>query len=140
MSQDIKTFSTLSEFRLQEATKRNSNLRSDQRALALDTGAILLSKEEFCRFVDFNFYTAKDILEGAFVIRQQDLRFKPLGVEEDQLNSAVRTTLDGGDFRVVVQFIYDEHLLEGAAGTMRFRLPPVRMEKLDGFANDLAGV
>ena len=38
MSQDVKTFSTLSEFRLQEATKRNSNLRSDQRALALETG------------------------------------------------------------------------------------------------------
>jgi hypothetical protein len=136
MSQDIKTFSTLSEFRLQEATKRNSNLRSDQRALALETGGILLSKEDFCRFVDFNFYTAQDSLEGAFVIRQQDLRFKPLGVIEDQLNAAVRTSLDGGDFRVVVQFVFDDHVLEGAAGSMRFRMPPVRMEKLDGFENE----
>ena len=71
-----------------------------------------------------------DELTGAFVFKKEDLRFKPLGVEEDQLNSIMRTNLNKTDFKIIVQFIYSDHILEGAAGTMRFRLPPERMSKL----------
>ena len=131
MKQDIPTLSTLSEFRLLEATRRNSDLRSDQRELQLTTGGLLLSKDDFVKFYDFKkLYGAKDQLQGQFVVRAQDLRFKPIGYD-DQINREVRALLDEYEFDIVVQFIYSDHILEGEAGTMRFRQLPTRMGKLE---------
>ena len=132
MEQDIKTISTLSEFRLRESTRLNSNVRADLRELDLTTGAILLDKSDFVDFEDFKaLYGSKDEMKGQFVIPVDDIRSRPEGVEDD-VPKWMRQVIDGADVRVIVQFIYADHVLEGAAGTMRFRMTPTRMSKLDG--------
>jgi hypothetical protein len=106
MGHDIKSFSTMSEFRLQEATRLNSCDRCDLRKLQRETGGILLGKSDFVNFFDFEVFTARDQLTGAFVVPGDGLRFKPLGVEDDQLNSLVRAELDSSEFQIIVQFIF----------------------------------
>ena len=136
MNQDIKSLSTLNDFRLQEATRANSNVRADLRQLQLDTGAILLSKEDFVDFVDFKkLYGAKDQLQGAFVITQRDVISRPEGTEGDNPQRALEIIYYEQDITIIVRFIYMDHVLEGQAGTMRFRMAPERMIKMeDGLA------
>ena len=136
MNQDIKSLSTLNEFRLQEATRANSNVRADLRQLQLDTGAILLSKEDFVDFVDFKkLYGAKDQLQGAFVIKQRDVISRPEGIEGDNPQRALEIIYYEQDITIIVRFIYLDHVLEGESGTMRFRMAPERMIKMeDGLA------
>ena len=136
MNQDIKSLSTLNSFRLREATRTNSNVRADLRQLQLDTGAILLSKEDFVDFVDFKkLYGAKDQLQGAFIVKQDDVISQPEGIEADNPDSAIPILFFDQDITIIVRFIYMDHILEGQAGTMRFRMAPERMIKMeDGLA------
>ena len=136
MSQDIKTLSTLSDFRLRESTRTNSNVRADLRQLQLDSGSILLSKEDFVDFVDFKkLYGAKDQLKGAFIVKPEYLRSRPEGVESDNSDDASRVMYYDQDIRIIIRFIYMDHVLEGQSGTMRFRMAPERMIKMeDGLA------
>jgi hypothetical protein len=131
LSQDIQSVSCLSEYQLLSATKRNSNMRADLNELRKQTGAILLSKTDLCDFIDFNMYEVGDTMKGSFGTTEDKIRAFPLGIED------TRSEIEADQeflvkMNLLVQFIYNDHKLQGEAGTMRFKHGVERMAKLSG--------
>ena len=87
-------------------------------------------------FVDFKkLYGAKDQLQGAFIVKPEYLRSRPEGVEPDNPDKALEVMYHDQDISIIIRFIYMDHVLEGLSGTMRFRMAPERMIKMeDGLA------
>ena len=81
---------------------------------------MLLSIEDFCDWVDFDFLQrGRDTFKGKFVIREEQIRLvdsamvDPVSVEE-------RDILDTQDRRITMLFIYENWCIKGEAGTMRY--------------------
>ena len=128
VDQDLQSISCLSDYQLRAATRRNSNPRADLEDLERRTGAILLSKADFCQFVDFKMYQANDVLQGSFSVQTVDIDHYPVGAK-DTRNAKEREYDERVQVRMIVQFIYQDHRLTGQAGTMRFKHDAARMGK-----------
>ena len=92
LDQDVQSLSCLSEYRLQRATVRNSNIRADAEKNRREIGGVLLSVEDLCRWSDFDFYQDQDVLSGSFVIREDQLRDWPESVASS-IDTRVQTLL-----------------------------------------------
>jgi hypothetical protein len=128
VDQDVQSLSCMSEYRLQRATVRNSNIRADAEKNRRLVGGVLLSVEDLCRWTDFDFYQERDVLSGSFLIKEEQLRDWPNIASS--IDARVQTLLKEQDIRVRVGFVYNDFKLEGEAGTMEFKYPPQRMSKL----------
>ena len=129
LDQDVQSLSCLSEYRLQRATVRNSNIRADAEKNRREIGGVLLSVEDLCRWSDFDFYQDQDVLSGSFVIREDQLRDWPESVASS-IDTRVQTLLKEQPISIRVGFVYDDFQLTGEASTMEFKYPPQRMSKL----------
>jgi hypothetical protein len=124
-----QSISCLSDYQLRAATRRNSNPRADLADIEKRIGGILLSKADFCGFVDFQMYQATDVLQGVFTVNSKNIDHFPVG-QLDTRNTAERDQDEHAEVRMLVQFIYMDHRLAGEAGTMRFKHDQARMGKL----------
>ena len=88
----------------------------------------MLSKADFCQFVDFKMYQANDVLQGSFSVQTVDIDHYPVGAK-DTRNAKEREYDERVQVRMIVQFIYQDHRLTGQAGTMRFKHDAARMGK-----------
>jgi hypothetical protein len=129
VDQDIKSVSCLDEYRVRRATVSNSNLRADAEQNRKDIGGILLSMDDFCKWTDFDFYTPQDVLEGAFVVTEEQIRDWPESVGTT-IDARTQTLIKDQPIEIRISFVYSDYRVKGESGTMKFEYPPFRMEKL----------
>ena len=131
LNQDVKTLSCLSEYRLKRATVQNSNVRCDSIKNLKSCGGILLSSDDLCKWVDFNFYQQGDTLDGEFVITDDSIRDWPIDVLPSQ-DAKVQALLKEQPIEIRILFLYTDFMVEypSQSGLMEFKYPEERMSKL----------
>ena len=69
-SQDVKTISDLNKYQIYEATRRNSNVRTDVLENRMVTGGVLLSTLDFGNWSRYDLFFPQDNFQGEFIIRE----------------------------------------------------------------------
>jgi hypothetical protein len=114
-NQNVETVSQLDDIQLWNATRRNSNFRSDVAKNRDEIGAVFLSAQDFGNWSRFAEFESVDNFEGTFEFFVAERpRTKPvLGVAETTLAEAQ-------DYKITVLFIYENFALSGTAHDLKF--------------------
>ena len=95
-------------------------MRSDVRANRERIGGVLLNVEDVCYWKDFDvFDNGWDTFKGDFVVRELEIEENDARVV-DRLSATERASVNQQPRNIRVLFIYEDHTLQGAAGTLRF--------------------
>ena len=111
--QDVKSVSDLTEVQLAHATRRNSNFRSDTLENRKNVGGVLLGREDFANFNEWE-STPNDNFTGKFIVHADD--WDDTVTPSDSIYEAI---LDAHK-RLIVLFIYENYGFTGTANNCRF--------------------
>ena len=113
---DIRTVSDLDKVQLYNATRRNSNVRTDVRVNRRKVGGVLFTPSDLGNWSRYSDFTNVDTFRGKFVVNVSD-------VDEsytDDLEPAEKTERDQLDRTVKLLLIYEKFGLTGVSHNMRF--------------------
>jgi hypothetical protein len=120
MGQPVQSITDLDEFQSYDATRRNAAVRCDLLNLRRRTGGVLLSLDDLCDWIDFDFLQLnRDTFKGSFVISELGQVRQLDTTIDDPATVNERNILNTQDRKVTILFIYEDWCFKGEAGTMR---------------------
>ena len=115
INENIETVSQLNDVQLYQATRRNSNFRSDSRKNREKIGAVLLSRSDFGNWSRYSQFESVDVFRGEFEITTQN-RSPTAPVLTTTENALLLTRNE----RVDIIMIYENYHLGGTVNDLKF--------------------
>ena len=115
--QDVKTVSDLNYFQLYNATRRNSNYRTDVRKNRREVGGVFFTKADLGNWSRYEDFLDIDTFRGKFIVKEKETVDQSY---TDSLETAEKVIRDQSDIKMRVLFIYQQFGLSGTTHNLRF--------------------
>jgi hypothetical protein len=114
-NQNVESISQLDFVQLWNATRRNSNFRSDVVKNRDEIGAVFLSKQDFGNWSRFAEFESVDNFEGTF-----EIFIGARSRTQDALSAEETAIVVSQTYNVSILFIYEQFALSGTAHDLKF--------------------